>query len=402
MSTFGGLIEEIPGISVDRFDGENLKSSIFFLSHCHTDHMKGLLYTEGQYFIDKLLKHKQYLYCTPVSKKILEYKLSKFGSDAEFIKTIDCCSPVIVDYTVDNNKFYLTVTCIPAGHCPGSVMFLFENEKTSVLYTGDFRIGSSDLSKLKPLHNDVNNIMIPKKFDSIYIDTTFFNPINKFFPSRRDSVKEICRVANDWIRQDVNNIVVLECSAHYGPEYLFIELSNALNLRIHVKNKVYESYTFVPELSKCVTNDPQSTPIHACMNKLNRYSNVVLECRRNVEFKSVITIVPSVFRWKDKDVTKGITEWDGCNNKFNVCYSCHSSYDELVDFINYFKPNKLYPCVVPKEIEFEDFSSTLNKLLENSKEANDYFTGYDMDLSKPESLNDARVEACNLSDVDDD
>lgn len=42
MSTFSGLIEEIPGISIDRFDGENLKSKIFFLSHCHTDHMQGL------------------------------------------------------------------------------------------------------------------------------------------------------------------------------------------------------------------------------------------------------------------------------------------------------------------------------------------------------------------------
>lgn len=42
MSTFGGLVEEIPGISIDRFDGHNLKSKVFFLSHCHTDHMVGL------------------------------------------------------------------------------------------------------------------------------------------------------------------------------------------------------------------------------------------------------------------------------------------------------------------------------------------------------------------------
>lgn len=42
MSTFNGFINEIPHISVDRFEPPNLKSKIFFLSHCHADHMVGL------------------------------------------------------------------------------------------------------------------------------------------------------------------------------------------------------------------------------------------------------------------------------------------------------------------------------------------------------------------------
>lgn len=42
MSTFSGILDEINHISIDRFDGENLKSKLFFLSHCHTDHMVGL------------------------------------------------------------------------------------------------------------------------------------------------------------------------------------------------------------------------------------------------------------------------------------------------------------------------------------------------------------------------
>lgn len=32
-----------------------------------------------------------------------------------------------------------SVTAISAGHCPGSVMFLFEQENRRILYTGDFR-----------------------------------------------------------------------------------------------------------------------------------------------------------------------------------------------------------------------------------------------------------------------
>lgn len=42
MSTFTGKINEFPCISVDRFDNDNLTSALFFLSHCHMDHMTGL------------------------------------------------------------------------------------------------------------------------------------------------------------------------------------------------------------------------------------------------------------------------------------------------------------------------------------------------------------------------
>lgn len=43
----------------------------------------------------------------------------------------------------DNNEeetSNLTVTAIPAAHCPGSVMFLFEQDDQKILYTGDFRL----------------------------------------------------------------------------------------------------------------------------------------------------------------------------------------------------------------------------------------------------------------------
>jgi len=35
MSTFSGTFDLLPGLSCDRFDGANLNSDQFFLSHCH-------------------------------------------------------------------------------------------------------------------------------------------------------------------------------------------------------------------------------------------------------------------------------------------------------------------------------------------------------------------------------
>lgn len=47
MSTFEGIMDEFPSLSVDRFDNGNLNSQTFFLSHCHADHMVGLNNPEG-------------------------------------------------------------------------------------------------------------------------------------------------------------------------------------------------------------------------------------------------------------------------------------------------------------------------------------------------------------------
>lgn len=43
MSTFSGFLDGIDdNVSVDRFTEFNLRSKVFFLSHCHMDHMIGL------------------------------------------------------------------------------------------------------------------------------------------------------------------------------------------------------------------------------------------------------------------------------------------------------------------------------------------------------------------------
>ena len=46
LSEFPGPISEFPVVSIDPFKGENLKSTVYFLSHCHTDHMVGLIEPE--------------------------------------------------------------------------------------------------------------------------------------------------------------------------------------------------------------------------------------------------------------------------------------------------------------------------------------------------------------------
>ncbi|XP_029044810.1 protein artemis isoform X2 [Osmia bicornis bicornis] len=344
MSTFLGLIKEIPGISVDRFDGENLTSSVFFLSHCHCDHMHGL----SDHFFEYLDENNKYLYCSHITKALLK---NKFKFKDNCVKEVTIDTSIVIEYKVQNeDEILISVTSISAGHCPGSVMFLFERNNVSVLYTGDFRINPKDFSKLKSLHYCKDSKLFPRTFTKIYLDTTFLSNDFAFFPTRQETVLKICTVTKDWLNKDPRNVVILECSATYGSEFLFIELFKVLNMKIHVKHYVYETYCRIEQLSCCVTNDPNSTPIHACKQKI---SSSGLRCRSNVKEENIMIIIPSVMKWRKKD-TSVIGEWDTVRERtFNVCYATHSSFNELKAFIQYFKALEIYPCVVKTEEEQE-------------------------------------------------
>lgn len=67
MSTFSGFLYEIDDVSVDRFTDVNFdRSSAFFLSHCHTDHMVGLSEINSSNQLPGLL------YLSEISKVIIQ------------------------------------------------------------------------------------------------------------------------------------------------------------------------------------------------------------------------------------------------------------------------------------------------------------------------------------------
>lgn len=75
MSTFSGKIEDFPYISLDRFDGTNLNSKVFFLSHCHTDHMVGLYSSlPGT------------LYTSKINAKLLEHLFPLMTSEIKYME----------------------------------------------------------------------------------------------------------------------------------------------------------------------------------------------------------------------------------------------------------------------------------------------------------------------------
>lgn len=236
----------------------------------------------------------------------------------------------------------LIVTAIPAGHCPGSVMFIFETIDHRILYTGDFRISLKDLKNLKSFRSSLSEVL---SFDAIYFDSTFFDQNYLQFPTQVESAERICKLIRDWLSKGSSYFIILKTPARYGYEYLFIEIARIMKMKIHVDHSEFKKYCYIPEMDNCVTIDGTSTQIHACFDLLsNNHRN--LKCR-NINDPSFLRVIrPSAMIWKDWDKTKDIVQT--LNNEiYRVCYSNHASYNEIVDLILYLKPKKIEMNVLP-------------------------------------------------------
>ncbi|XP_030762403.1 protein artemis [Sitophilus oryzae] len=377
MSTFHGQIKEIPGISVDRFNEENLNSWVYFLSHCHTDHMVGL---SSSVFKDRLADKGLYIYTSPISKVIL----TRLHPDLEgSIKELVLEHPT----TVSIGDFRdVSVTCVPAGHCPGSVMFLFETKTSRVLYTGDFRISPSDIKKFRCFYDIFDKV---KSIDKVYLDTTFFMRKYTSFPKREHSLFQVCDLISKWISMDKDNVVKIFLVANYGYEYLFKEIYNTLKMPVHVDSNKYTFCSMIPELDKCVTTDSEITQIHCCSLR------GTLACK---EFKleNIRMIKVSAYRWENFDSTnENSYELDSLGN-FYVCYSTHASYEESMALIEFIKPKEIHVCVErdhPSEtVEiYKLVEETLNKIHgrnkhEAAKEEVKLFEVKELSLEQKEAL----------------
>ncbi|XP_073184788.1 protein artemis isoform X3 [Lepidochelys kempii] len=313
MSSFGGRMREYPWLSIDRFDRENLRARAYFLSHCHKDHMKGLR--------------------APSLKRRLECRLPlKLKLQLRFL------------YLMKRLKEEIVVTLLPAGHCPGSVMFLFQGQNGTVLYTGDFRLAKGEAARMELLHSGTR----VKDIQSVYLDTTFCDPRFYQIPSREECLNGILELVRSWITLSRHHVVWLNCKAAYGYEYLFTNLSEELGVKVHV-NKL-DMFNNMPEILYHVTTD-RHTQIHACRHprdddylRGNR-----LPCgmtSRNGTPLCIISVKPSTMWFGERTRKTNIVVRTG-ESSYRACFSFHSSYSEIKDFLGYIRPVNVYPNVIP-------------------------------------------------------
>lgn len=181
----------MPGffICVDAFRYGAVKGcNAYFLSHFHSDHYVGLTrnWSHGP------------IYCSKVTGSLVK---SQLGTAARWVKEIEFEETVEIPGTEG-----VTVTMIPANHCPGSSLFLFEKaigkgpsaRKQRILHCGDFRACPAHVAHplLKPdLADSISGKVKQQKIDICYLDTTYLNP-RYSFPPQEDVINacaEFCK-----------------------------------------------------------------------------------------------------------------------------------------------------------------------------------------------------------------
>ncbi|KAF7555367.1 hypothetical protein G7Z17_g2192 [Cylindrodendrum hubeiense] len=155
----------------------------YFLSHFHSDHYIGLT---GNW------RHGP-IYCSKVTGSLVKQQLrtaAKWVVELEFDKS----------YDIPGTEG-ATVTMIPANHCPGSSLFLFEktmrrgpnSRMQRILHCGDFRACPAHVTHplLKPdIVDSISGKIKQQKIDICYLDTTYLNPRYSF--PRQDDVIKAC------------------------------------------------------------------------------------------------------------------------------------------------------------------------------------------------------------------
>ncbi|XP_078092106.1 protein artemis isoform X2 [Mustelus asterias] len=324
MSSFQGRMREYPSASIDRFDRDNLLAKAYFLSHCHKDHMKGLRAPVLKRRLECSLKLK--LYCSPVTKEIL-LTSSKYKFWENYIIAIEVETPTqisLVDEATGEKEDVL-VTLLPAGHCPGSVMV--------------------------------------KDIQSVYLDTTFCDPRFYQIPSREECLNGILDLVRSWITLSSYHVVWLNCKAAYGYEYLFTNLSEEFNLKVHL-NKL-DMFKNMPEILHHVTTE-RATQIHACRHPRDEdfIRGNRLPCgitAKNGTPLRIISIKPSTMWFGERTKRTNVIVRTG-ESSYRACFSFHSSFSELRDFLSYVQPVSIYPNVVPMGRSYEDVKKILKPL----------------------------------------
>ncbi|KAL0560016.1 hypothetical protein IC582_000405 [Cucumis melo] len=201
-------------ISVDRWsDG----SQIYFLTHLHSDHTKGL---SSQW-------SKGPLFCSRLTAKLFPFKFPNFNLSLLRVLEIGLWHSISLISPSSGSRKVIKVLAIDAHHCPGAVMLLFRGDFGCLMYTGDFRWEMSS-ERANKGRIALLNALEDNTVDILYLDNTYCNP-SYAFPSREIAARQIV----DIIASHPQHDIIIGINS-LGKEDLLVHISRMLGLKVWV------------------------------------------------------------------------------------------------------------------------------------------------------------------------
>lgn len=269
------------------------KQEYLFLTHAHTDHV---------------VNTSQTTFATKETISLLENRFSVNKFDFQEIK-YNQKTKISTD---------LYVTALNAGHILGSSMFLFEDETTSLLYTGDFNTQPSLLlSPAKPIHADY-----------LVVDSTFGR--EEFGIRERSLVYD---ELYENIKKDLkeNKYVILAGYSLGKNQEIISFLNKYLNIIPLVDKETYRYSKIYNRLGH---------DLRFVLLDHNIYSNNVLVMPLSL---INLKLIKSLEKQLGKQVSGYVlTGWKYSRGAKLVNVSDHCDFSSLLDFITQVNPKKVY------------------------------------------------------------
>lgn len=183
------------------------------------------------------------------------------------------------------------------------------------------------------------------------------------FPTQFESNKVICDLIDEWTQKGAEYVAVIRTPARYGYEFLFQEIYRRTKLKIHINESEMDQYRFFPDLDNCFTSDPKtSCRIHASYSYHDSQSKI-LNCQPDKDPKFIRMIKPSAWIWTNEyESNKAVYKYN--YGWYRVCYSNHSSFNEIRDLILYLKPKSVQFNVLPQSpTKRIDYSRNLRAIM---------------------------------------
>lgn len=286
MSTFDGIVAEFPHIRIDNFLLHGQPPLACFLSHVHSDHLRGLESFKSPFIYcsavtrELLLRLEKYPHRMNFAKNILETRKQTYRHLKTLLRPIPLHTPTEIELFPGNS---IRVTLFDANHCPGAVMFLLEGNGKAIIYTGDVRSEQWWIDSISR-----NPCMIPysfgkKQLDKLYLDTTFASskaPLKEFKP-KAEGIAELVAKVSEY----PDDTVFYFNAWTFGYEEVWVALSAFLNSRVHLDRYRYRLFLSLGQSSDvciterapltgfrlgnkdhpgCVTNVDSGVRIHSC------------------------------------------------------------------------------------------------------------------------------------------
>ena len=294
----------------------------WFLTHFHADHYKGL----NSKF------NRGLIYCTPATAALARQELRV---KPEILREVAIGASFVLEG--------IRVTFLPANHCPGAVMILFQPPfgRFPILHTGDCRLSSGVMQQLPQLQEVRGHV-------DLILDTTYCDP-QYTFPPQAEALSFVV----DAVKAEAFNPKTLFMFGSYtiGKERLYLQAAKILRCKVYVsakKKKILDCLDLDEDEKALLTSDDSETSLHAVPLWMITEQHMVKSLKYyRGRYTNVVGFKPTGWTHsRDMSSTKaGRRRQKGTVITYSVPYSEHSSFNELTEFVDWLRPRVIIPSV---------------------------------------------------------